>query len=506
MNVIHILCDTLRRDHCGPYHQGRPLNEVDSPEQPDWVVPTPNLDRLAARGTVFERAYAGSTPCMPARRDVYTGRYEFLERGWGPLEEGDLDLPSLLSPPHIHPISAYGPDDVVSYFISDHKNMWCAGSGNYHFGFSGFEFIRGQQEDPWATTSDRFHCPPPDLPTKLERYWRNKHRFGDREQDMPVARTFRTAAEWLRRNAGHRSFYLHIDEFDPHEPWDPPEEILRQFDPRGYYTADWSSHPPYAKWDDHMEEEELRSFQARYAGKVVLADRWLGQVLDAMDKLDLWRNTMVIVHTDHGTFNGDHGRIGKLQTHEFAAKNMIPFIVYHPELGHGERRRQLVQNVDIYATVLAAFGRELPEGRHGVNLLPVLADPAAPTRDYAIAGQFARSATVTDGRWTLHQGPDPEQPLYWYGYHQQRFYGGRQVLGPYADGRRPVQRDPVPEDYLGTWLSDLEADPSERRNVAAEHPERAAELQATLGTAFDRCGAPEELRRRFRLTEVAGAR
>ena len=140
---------------------------------------------------------------------------------------------------------------------------------------------------------------------------------------------------------------------------------------------------------------------------MVLADRWLGQVLDAMDELDLWRNTMVILHTDHGTFNGDHGRIGKLQTHEFAAKNMIPFIVSHPELGHGERRSQLVQNVDIYATVLAACGRELPEGRHGMNLLPVLADPTAPTRDYAIAGQFSRSATITDGRWTLHQGPDP---------------------------------------------------------------------------------------------------
>ena len=64
MNVIHILCDTLRRGHCGPYHQGRTLNQVDSPEQPDWVVPTPNLDRLAARGTVLERAYAGSTPCI----------------------------------------------------------------------------------------------------------------------------------------------------------------------------------------------------------------------------------------------------------------------------------------------------------------------------------------------------------------------------------------------------------------------------------------------------------
>ena len=429
MNVIHILCDTLRRDHCGPYHHGRPLNQVDSPQQPDWVVPTPNLDRLAARGTVFESAYAGSTPCMPARRDIYTGRYEFLERGWGPLEEGDRDLPSMLSPPHTYPITSYGPDDVVSYFISDHKNMWCAGSGNYHFGFSGFEFIRGQQEDPWATTSDEFYCPAPDKTSKLERYWRNKDRFGSRERDMPVARTFSSAAQWLRRNAGHRAFYLQIDEFDPHEPWDPPEEILRQFDPGGYPAGDWSSHPPYAKWREHMDAAALRSFQARYAGKVVLADRWLGKVLDAMDELDLWRNTMLILHTDHATFNGDHGRIGKLQTHEFAAKNMIPFIVYHPEVGHGERRPQLVQNVDIYATVLAAFGRQAPEGCHGVSLLEALADPAAPTRDYAIAGQFSRSATITDGRWTLHQGPDPAQPLYWYGYHQQRFYGGQQMLG-----------------------------------------------------------------------------
>jgi arylsulfatase A-like enzyme len=178
---------------------------------------------------------------------------------------------------------------------------------------------------------------------------------------------------------------------------------------------------------------------------------------------------------------------------------MIPFIVYHPQLGHGERRDQLVQNVDIYATVLAAFGRELPEDRHGVNLLPVLADPAAPTRDYAIAGQFARSATITDGRWTLHQGPDPEQPLYWHGYHQQRFLGGPHTLGPYAGGRRRVVHDPVPADYLGTWLSDLETDPSERHNVAGRHPARVAAMQEALGDTFDRLGAPSELRARFRL-------
>lgn len=92
MNVITIVCDTLRRDHCGPYHGGRPLSVVTGDGQPDWVVPTPNMDRLARRGTVFENAWSGSFPCMPARRDLYTGRFEFPFRGWGPLEDDDLDL------------------------------------------------------------------------------------------------------------------------------------------------------------------------------------------------------------------------------------------------------------------------------------------------------------------------------------------------------------------------------------------------------------------------------
>ncbi len=81
MNSIVIVCDTLRRDHCGPYHHGRPLDRVTGDAQQPWVVPTPNMDRLAEKGIVFDHAYCGSTPCMPARRDIYTGRYEFLERG-----------------------------------------------------------------------------------------------------------------------------------------------------------------------------------------------------------------------------------------------------------------------------------------------------------------------------------------------------------------------------------------------------------------------------------------
>lgn len=99
MNVIMILCDTLRRDHLTPYGSDKPLDECWSGTQPHWVVKTPNIDRLAKMGTVFDNAYCGSTPCMPARRDIYTGKYEFLERGWGPLNDEDLDLPEQVSGP-----------------------------------------------------------------------------------------------------------------------------------------------------------------------------------------------------------------------------------------------------------------------------------------------------------------------------------------------------------------------------------------------------------------------
>ncbi|HEY8744601.1 MAG TPA: hypothetical protein VIU62_16020 [Chloroflexota bacterium] len=94
MNVIVILCDTLRRDHCGPYHQGRPLNECWSAEAPPWVVPTPNMDRLAARGTVSG----------PPNRSLR----------WA-VDEGYR----------------------ISYLVTDHFHLWEQGSGNYHMGYSG---------------------------------------------------------------------------------------------------------------------------------------------------------------------------------------------------------------------------------------------------------------------------------------------------------------------------------------------------------------------------------
>ena len=151
MNVITILCDTLRRDHVGAYSGGRPLDKCWSAEAPAWSVPTPNMDRLIERGTVFDNAYIGSTPCMPARRDIYTGRLEFLERGWGPLEEEDRDLPRQVSGPPSRSIQWTWNRAIPSAACSP-TTFTCGSKGRrYHMGYTGFEFVRGIESDALYT-------------------------------------------------------------------------------------------------------------------------------------------------------------------------------------------------------------------------------------------------------------------------------------------------------------------------------------------------------------------
>ncbi len=499
MNSIVIVCDTLRRDHCGPYHRGRPLDRVTGDAQQPWVVPTPNMDRLAEKGIVFDHAYCGSTPCMPARRDIYTGRYEFLERGWGPLEEDDLDLPRQISgPPNRSLTEQLREGNPVSYFITDHFHMWEQGAGNYHMGYTGFEFVRGHEADAWRTDPVEFPCPDSERGTKLERHFRNVHLTRKSEADYFAAQIFTKAAEWLEANHTHDNFYLHLDCFDPHEPWDPPEEYVKMFDPRGYDVERFIPQAPYDEWRKHMTEDQLKHVQACYAANVVLVDKWLGKLLDKMDELDLWRNTMLIFTTDHGTYNGDLGRTGKLQTHQYDAVSHIPFIVAYPHGGQGTRRQQLAQLVDIYPTVLRAAGKRCPDDRHGLDLTPVLENEHARFREYAISGMFGKSVTITDGRWALHQSPVADnQPLNWYGTCLAKFIP--YDLGPYRDGRREVfdcASWPTP-----TWLSDKAEDPGELVNLADRERGQLAKMRQALKETLTRLHTPSEQLERLGLAD-----
>ena len=124
MKTVFVLFNSLNRHLLGAYGGTR--------------FPTPNFDRLAARSRRFDRHYVGSLPCMPARRDMLTGRLSFLHRSWGPLEPFDNAFPELLAQAGIY-----------SHLVTDHYHYWEDGGATYHNRYDSYEFVRGQEGDRW---------------------------------------------------------------------------------------------------------------------------------------------------------------------------------------------------------------------------------------------------------------------------------------------------------------------------------------------------------------------
>jgi len=177
----------------------------------DWTI-APNFRRLAERTLTFDTSYVCSMPCMPARRDLLTGRPNFLHRSWGPLEPFDDSMPKLLR--HA---------GTPAHFVSDHYHYWEAGGATYHCQYSTWQFFRGQEGDPWMG-----QIAPPPRPEHVvgrgqdnevtRQDWTNRQ-FMRTEADLPITRTFNAGLDFLKRNEGEDNFFLQIETFDPHEPF-----------------------------------------------------------------------------------------------------------------------------------------------------------------------------------------------------------------------------------------------------------------------------------------------
>ena len=125
MKTVLVLFDSLNRHMIGPY---------------GGDVPTPNFDRLAARAVTYDNHWVGSMPCMPARRDLLTGRLSFLHRSWGPVEPFDRCWPDVL----------FEAKDTYSHLITDHFHYWEDGGATYHNRYDSYELFRGQEGDRWV--------------------------------------------------------------------------------------------------------------------------------------------------------------------------------------------------------------------------------------------------------------------------------------------------------------------------------------------------------------------
>ncbi|MBT9776738.1 sulfatase-like hydrolase/transferase [Clostridium sp. MCC353] len=381
MRAVMVMYDSLNKRYLSPYGN-------------TWVK-TPNFERLARHCGTFDNCYVGSLPCMPARRELHTGRLNFLHRGWCPIEPFDESMPGMLNDAGIY-----------AHLITDHCHYWEDGGVNYQNRFTTSEYIRGQEGDAWAVMMDGF-----DGARRGRRQDRANRGWMKLEEEFSHVRCFERGKKFLTENKDRDNWYLQLEYFDPHEPFYVPERFKKMYTDLPS-DMDWPFYRPLQGED----RENLKEYVVNYAALVTMCDEYLGKILDLFDKYDMWKDTLLIVNTDHGYMLGEKDFVGKNYMPVYDELANIPFFMHIPSgEGDGERRKSLVQTPDIAPTVLDFF--DLLPGKHmlGKSMIETLkADK--PVHGMVLYGYHGMHVNITDGVYTYMRCAQngENQPLYQY--------------------------------------------------------------------------------------------
>ncbi len=370
-NIVLIISDTLRLDYLGCYGN-------DS-------IRTPRMDAFAEESVLFTWAFPESLPTIPVRRAIHTGRRAYPFRnyrpvkwdivdilGWEPMDNDEDTLAENLAE------AGYQTGlvtDTLPYF---------APGFNFTRGFHQWEFVRGQQQDRWRS--------PYSVPEeRLARYgdpqalMKNPHGIVPmhlantahvkHESDTTTARTFQWAMEFLDDNRSGQPFYLMIDCFDPHEPWEAPPEYYEMYGNPGYNGRRilYVSYGPVDAFGYTAEEVEY--VRAQYSGLVSLVDTWMGRFIDRLHALDLADTTAVFLTSDHGTNFCENPRsiIGKPEDAMYPPVMRLPLLARMPGgAWGGEICDELVYDVDLTATIYDIADVIPVQTIDGRSLLPLM--------------------------------------------------------------------------------------------------------------------------------------
>jgi arylsulfatase A-like enzyme len=458
MNVIVIMLDTLRYDHLGCYGN-------------TWIK-TPNIDKFAKDAFLFTRAYAEGLPTLPVRTALFTGLYTLPFRGWQRLEPDDITLAEIL-----------WDKGVTTALITDTYHMHKPQMA-YERGFDYVKFIRGQEMDPYkidiniqvdlskwheknysssqyATFAADVGGPHPRFRTEIQRkeyfiqYLKNISNWKG-EEDQFIAQVVKAGIKWLEDQvkAGNMDrLFLWLDSFDPHEPWNPPEEFYKIYAPKEYADK------PIIFGGGNAEEFtnlEIQHIRAQYAGKVTLVDKWVGIFLEKIKELGLWENSMIIILSDHGCPIGEHGIIKKVRPWPYEELARIPLLIKHPEM-KGKKINAFIETIDIMPTILDAFKIKYNGLIDGESIIPLLKEEKEKIREFAISGFYEYSWSLRDENYTLYLWLDK----------------GKIVSSELYEARRDYI-PPKPEDY--NWKKDV----AEKNNLIQEKDDIAKEMQRKL--------------------------
>lgn len=490
MRAIMVMFDSLNRRFLEPYGAKETI--------------TPNFRRLAEKSVCFDNCYAGSLPCIPARRELHTGRYNFLHRSWGPLEPFDDSVFRILKENGIH-----------THLVSDHGHYWESGGATYHTQYTTWDCIRGQEGDPWAPALGDFCDEEPnfmpfteELREKLYRQnLANRKRIKEK-RDFPLIKTFDAGIDFLEKNGDEDFWFLQIESFSPHEPFmaDKEHKNLYPSKEKGK-RYEWPDYSPVKESKDEIDEVRYA-----YFSDLSMCDEQLGRILDIMDKKDMWKNTMLIVNTDHGFMLGEHGYWAKNYMPCYNEIVHIPLFIWNPFFPDkiNIRRNSLVQTIDLPVTLLRFFGMDPEPDMQGRDLRNVI-EKDEPVREWGLFGIFGAHICCTNGRYVYMRAPRCfDIPLFEYTLiptHMMSFFSLKELqTGRWNKGFGFTKGVPVMRIQTDNQmrcvenkdlLFDLEIDPEEKFQI---HDESIVKnIKQKMKDLMLETEAPKELYYRFKL-------
>ena len=445
----------------------------------DPLVQTPHLDRLAARGTRFNRAYCNQAVCGPSRynlmlgsRSTSTGLYTFGR-------DFRDTLPDAVTLPQFFQQHGYHAESMGKVYHIGHQTYNDEASWSVpHHSELVIEYV-----DPASTPADgsltreeaffsnaRGDTPNRELPRGAA--WEQPNVTDEAYADGRIAA--RARARLSQLSLRDQPFFLAVGFARPHLPFSAPRRYWDLYDPATLPLATqrtvprdappFAPKPPFGELNQYtpvpaappLDESTERTLVHGYYASVSYVDAQIGKVLDAVDELGLADDTLVVLWGDHGFSLGTHGLWTKHTNYEEA--NRIPLIFAGPGISRGAATGALAETVDIFPTLAALAGLPAPTGPQpidGADQSPVLRDPASAVKDH-VYHAFPRPRPGAPGEW-LGRALRNER---------HRLVLWEPLGGPAAP--------PVYELY------DYVADPAESVNVAAAQPEVVARLAAQL--------------------------
>jgi iduronate 2-sulfatase len=413
LNVLFIAVDDLRPE-LGCY--GHPM------------VKSPNIDRLAAQGLLFNRVYCQMALCMPSRSSLLSGyRPETLRNGNGPLSASApkdiVTLPQLFRSSGYTTVSTgkvyhYNADDVAGW-VRRYTDTFAEGPG----------FCSGYQL-PENRAKVRYYFPALKGETDPSRPRPPMCECTDTPDEAHPDEiiSWRAIEELKGFKARGESFFLAAGFYRPHMPWTPPKKYWDLYDraqiqlPANYSAPDdgiprddWYEVRGYGDAPEKglVPPQKAREMMHGYYASVSFVDAQVGKVLDALHRLDLDKNTIVILWSDNGWNLGDHGRWSKYTNSEPSTR--VVMMVSGPGIPGNQKTNALVELIDIYPSLCELCGLTPPEYLEGTSFVPLLQASQRPWKTAAFSCLFDyKTLTVRTDRYRLIQHAEGQIELYDY--------------------------------------------------------------------------------------------